>query len=775
MIRFRLVQRCLNLAVLAAAVPSGLAGQTAQGNVTSGPAAAFLAGYNEVVHLAPVPTQVADVHHLVLQRDAARLTLEQGKLYLLSPVGGRTVGAVFQGSGRVELTPTLAVERGAMRGFTHDTMLDDSLDEAILIFADSTPAQLRGLAFGPADVPGNVGGHVTSFLNTLKGTTNGSFDASTMGPLLNADTGGFFLARVERRHGDAVLFELDPAASEEVQLYRLESHLMLHNRWMLVTAFPARGQPVSPPDWRGPRDRLRLPHYAIDVRVNEEINADLSIAAAATLTLVPRERVGPWLDFKLHPKVTLDSARWSDGTPAPAFKAEDDDDGWVRAARPLRPGDSLALTLYYHGDVFGRALNWFLIPPGEAWFPFNGQGSTVATFDLTYHSPSQYTLISVGERGDTAAESPRVRRSHWIQREPTDQATFNVGLFDPYHAAYPGAPAVDVLISEAAHRQIRQLTRGAVIEQSHQSEAIAADVSNSLKLYTTWFGTSGHDHFYVTEIPYDEGVSFPGMIDLSASTFLTTSLNGADEWFRAHEAAHQWWGNGVRAATYRDVWLSEGLASFSALWYLQVERRHSDEYFAFLDRWRGDIRGAPDDAGPIWLGHRSSAYETMVYEKGAWVFNMLRVLMLDLRTMSDDRFKAMMQDYYLSFYGRPATTADFQGVVERHLGMPMDWFFDEWVRGIAIPTYHVRWKNEPADGGRFRIRLRITQEHVPAGFRMPVLVAADLGNDRIAHFRVDVHGADGEYTSPPLPAEAQSVTFNDLHAVLADVKMDGGL
>src|SRR2546430_6775857 len=42
----------------------------------------------------------------------------------------------------------------------------------------------------------------------------------------------------------------------------------------------------------------------------------------------------------------------------------------------------------------------------------------------------------------------------------------------------------------------------------------------------------------------------------------------------------------------------------------------------------------------------------------------------------------------------PYTTL-FRSVVERHTGMPMDWFFDEWVKGTAIPTYHVAWKAEP--------------------------------------------------------------------------------
>jgi aminopeptidase N len=152
---------------------------------------------------------------------------------------------------------------------------------------------------------------------------------------------------------------------------------------------------------------------------------------------------------------------------------------------------------------------------------------------------------------------------------------------------------------------------------------------------------------------------------------------------------------------------------------------------------------------------------------------MLRVMMLDLRTMKEDRFAETMRDYYASFRGKPATTEDFQRVVEEHVGIPMDWFFDEWVKGTAIPTYHVAWTSQAADAGKYAVRLRVTQEHVPADFRMPVLVSVDLGNNRIAHFRVDVHGDQAEYTSPLLPAEPKGVTFNDLNGVLADVKMEG--
>jgi len=81
---------------------------------------------------------VADVDHVVLARDAGRLTLERGKLYLLSSVGGRTVGAVFRGRGHFTLAPSVAAEQAALQRFAGAPTLDDSITEAILVFADST-------------------------------------------------------------------------------------------------------------------------------------------------------------------------------------------------------------------------------------------------------------------------------------------------------------------------------------------------------------------------------------------------------------------------------------------------------------------------------------------------------------------------------------------------------------------------------------------------------------------------------------------------------------
>src|SRR6266850_7658278 len=116
----------------------------------------YIDRYREINALAPLPDQIATVRNLVLRRGGAEIVLSQGTLYLLSPVGGRTVGAVFRGAGRITLNPPHPAEQQALRRLVGSDALNDSLDEVILIFSDSTANQLRGLTFAAGEVPGDV-------------------------------------------------------------------------------------------------------------------------------------------------------------------------------------------------------------------------------------------------------------------------------------------------------------------------------------------------------------------------------------------------------------------------------------------------------------------------------------------------------------------------------------------------------------------------------------------------------------------------------------------
>jgi len=131
----------------------------------------------------------------------------------------------------------------------------------------------------------------------------------------------------------------------------------------------------------------------------------------------------------------------------------------------------------------------------------------------------------------------------------------------------------------------------------------------------------------------------------------------------------------------------------------------------------GSVRGGHpvnrSEAGPIWLGYRNaspaapSGYQVMIYEKGAWVFHMLRMLMLDLQTQKEDRFTGMMRDFYETYSRkggddrglptrRRATRRNSDGLVLRSMG-----------QGHAHSHLHVAWTTEPT-AAKYRVRFRVT-------------------------------------------------------------------
>ncbi len=757
-------RRMLIMALLAA--PLAL---TAQDAPRPGRSPSYQQRFAEVTRMAPVLAQSAAVDGRVLQRDAGRLIFTSGRMWLLTQVGGRTVGAVFRGEGSFRFEPPSAVERAELRRRLDAPALDIPIGGAVLLFTDSTADFLRGLRFEAAPAPVGLGDVVRDFTESLKGMHDGTFDADVMGALINETETGFFAARLERPRGDQLLYVVNPALSEGIRLYRSVGRRQWRAAWAVVSQFAPPHLPVSV-GWSH-RSRLRIPHYRVDTRMAEALSANLRMHTAVTMTVVADAPVGPWLRFGLDERLVIDSARWSGGEAPETYKADDDDDLWVLAPRPLRTGDSLALTLYYQGTVVDRFGEWFYIATGADWYPRNNQGADLATFDLTFRSNPRWALVSVGERTEsTTVAGAMVTR--WVTRAPTTAATFNLGLFDVLSARYPETPPFDVLLNEQAHDLLR------LPQQRNMAQSVAADVANSLRLFGRRFGETPEPRYYITEIPANHGVSYPGVMHLSWGTFQFTNTNGFHELFRAHEVAHQYWGNAVRPATYRDFWLAEGLAEYSGLMYLQAVRGRTNEVYDYLDRYRANLKVVRNDVGAISLGYRNrspespNGYVITVYEKGAWVLHMLRVMMMDLSTLRSDRFDGLLQAYYARFRGGAASTDDFRRIAEEQLGTSLDWFFDQWVHGTALPTYRVAWTSEPADEGRFRVKLRVRQEGVPPEFTMPVLVAADLGGGRVARFRVRVNGAQTEYLSPPLPGRPRDLTFNEFRSTLADVNME---
>ncbi|HKW50358.1 MAG TPA: M1 family aminopeptidase, partial [Candidatus Eisenbacteria bacterium] len=759
-------------------------------------AAAAAAGYERefalLAGMAPDPSRVAVVHGLKLKRDVATFDFTDGQIALLGPVEGRVWGAVFAGRGTFSFRPPTEIERDQLHRFYETDSLVAKFESLVLLFADTTLVELASQAkFVRGAVDKRADSAMRKGLDLLLDRKTMDINYAVGKTCLEGAANELFFAYIEESGSSkSLIFEIDPSLTEQVQLWRPFRSRIFQSRVKnreIICQFPLEAD----------RERGAIPgcdfvpsydddHYRILTR----FDGALRLAGATELSFHSLEGGQNWIAMALDQDLVVDGVQWEHGEEADYFKGKNALLLWVRCDHPLALGEARTLRIRYHGRVVWREDDWVHFDPADFWFP-RLVPYLRATYDLEFEYPASYTLASVGdpspiERNGNAA------RSVWKVSVPTAECSFMLGIYKEHRIQAERVPPVTVLMSESAHRQVRDTAGESLIEQGlapgrSMEKQVGADVANSLAYFQSLYGPTPLRQFYVAENPFGDsylGVASPGLIQLDRSTFYTTEAGGFDEVLRAHEVAHQWWGAlGVLPATYHDQWLAEAFAHFSALRYLEAASKDNKRFLDALRQSRERLiknrkflLGAGQEAGPIWLGPRTSTSTTredhflVIYQKGAWVLHMLRNLFLNLDTMKDGGFDNIMREFYGSYAEKDATTADFQRVVEKYAGRNMSWFFREWVYGTGIPHYKFAWRAVPGADGKFKVTCRVDQENVPEDFQMFVPLRIDFGDAKFARVRVFVKGGHSEFALPPLPMEPKGIVFNDLESVLCDVE-----
>ena len=768
--------------VLAAAVGVALAALPPPEGARADPARAYPpfleyeAYYAQFIRQRPDSSRVATVDHLTIERAAGSFLLERGELVLCEPVGGRVCAAVFVGEGAFSFTPASAFERAQLRRYYQTATLTRGFEALVLVFADTTFEELsRTLSFTTRAVPARAGRHFEQCLEYVSRRKEKHVDPGMARPILEGRVCDYFHAFVEGVDRERLFFEIDPSRTEDVVLWREppRHHIGFQRIYPreIVCQF-ARGAADS-----GATGDQRRSFAIRSYRIACRIADNLDFSAAANLECESLEDGATWTPLKLYEELEVDSVAW-DGRPTRFFKDGHGDMVWIRSDPPMAKGERRALHLSYRGDLITNVGDWFFVKSSVGWYPRDDSRAT-ATFDLTFQSPSRWHLTSVGKR--VASSLGRdVTTSRWVTDTPVRNAAFVLGLFREESFGAPGAPPVTALMFRGKPDPV-VFRRGSVSITSGtgMEDKVAADVARCVAFFHETFGPAVSGGFRVAEIPALRGEAWPGLINIPQTTFSGPNAAAEDQAFRSHEVAHQWWGHGVDYRTYHDHWLSEGFADFSALWYLQAGLKDNKDYFAVLDGWRNEImadrRSRPEGgrpAGPIWLGYRNASpadHALVVYKKGAWVLHMLRSMLLDLDTMDEGRFRALMRDFYQTYAGSTASTEDFLRVAEKHAGQDLGWFFDEWVYGSYLPAYRFAYRTRRTPEGTYRASCRVEQAEVPSNFRMPVLIRVDFGAEKFAWYRAMIDGPVTRFDLPPMPTPPKRITFNDAESVLCEV------
>jgi aminopeptidase N len=160
--------------------------------------------------------------------------------------------------------------------------------------------------------------------------------------------------------------------------------------------------------------------------------------------------------------------------------------------------------------------------------------------------------------------------------------------------------------------------------------------------------------------------------------FFLSDDPSTDDSVVVHELAHQWVGDSVALARWRDIWLNEGFATYMEwLWSEEKDRGTADEIFA-------DFGTIPAD-DPLWqvrIGDPGAPniFDFAVYFRGAMTVHALR------NRIGDETFFALLKRWTTRYAHGNATTRQFIDLAERMSGQNLDPFFRVWLYTPTKPA-----------------------------------------------------------------------------------------
>jgi hypothetical protein len=720
--------------------------------------------------------EAVTVINLDLRRDAATFHLRAGTVCFVRPVQGKVTGAVFLGDGNFVIDTPSARERSMLRLLTKEDEFSENFNQMVLRFTDATYDELKKA--GSATSGGCDSGLLKDSQNATRHNRQikHNLEARVLEDVLSPQPGAFFVAFVHgKRYSDKELFAIDPhSALEEVAFETYEE-----SKSGLWAGFPLSERSKNALH----RNRFYIEHQQLDTTIEKSAN----LIGRASTTLVSKNDGLRVVPLELFHSLRVDRVTGDGGAPLPFIQEDknDDADFAVILPRALAAGEKYTITTSYSGkDAVSNegGGNYFPIARSN-WYPNNPTGGLgeYTTYDMTFRIPKGMKIAATGELVSETNDGGQ-NVTVWKSGAQT-VAGFNFGKFKVEEARLTNP---EYLVQSFANQEppnwvqsLQNAARGdqmrgigvthitgvalGTMETTSLNKKALAEGQLAVQLYTDYFGPSSYKRVALTQQTWcDFGQSWPQLVWIPLCYFFDTTVRHqlGMEWgdrgywkvVTPHEVAHQWWGHTVGFNSYRDQWMSEGFADFSAALYLQAV--YSKEPNRYLDFWKDERELLTErnkegyraiDAGPLTLGYRLSNTRTgfdttrrLIYPKGAYVLHMVRMMMWD-RQNGDQLFRETMQDFVKTYANKPATTEDFKAMIEKHMtpemdlqgNHRMDWFFNEYVYGTAMPGYKLDYSFDKDPTADVVFSFKVTQSGVDDNFHMLVPVYLELADGRM--------------------------------------------
>jgi hypothetical protein len=718
------------------------------------------------------------VESIDLKRDAATFHLKSGTVCFTPPVEGRVTGAVFVGDGSMTLDPPTPDERRSLKLLTKSDEFNETFQHLVLRFTDSTYDELKKSG-GRSNQVGCDAGLLKDSQNAMRHRIHANLEGRILEDILRPQPGGLFVAFVHgKRYDDKLLFVLDPDGAPDTAPEQIELATYDENKEGIWASFNISPGYRSMMGSAAPASGIHIENQRLDTTI--EGNAHLS--GKAQTTFVPMSADSRVVPFDLYRTLRVQSVLGPDGQPFSFIQEDknDDPDFFVIFAKPLTPGEKYTITTTYDGKdaVIQTGTGNYYPVARENWYPANrGMGlGDYSNFDMTFRIPKGLKMAASGSLLSEKEEAGK-NVTVWKSDVPQPLAGFQFGRMKVEEAKLTSP---DFIVATYAnedvpdeYKRFQGGTMGNLSTVSMMKEPLS-EAQFAIKLYSDYFGPLPFKRLSLTQqTACNYGQSWPDLVWLPICAFYDETVRhqlgigeqagGYWDVVTPHEVSHQWWGQLVGFRSYRDQWMSEGFADFSASLFLRAaygkdsakmySKFWGDEHRLIVEKNQFGYRAI--DVGPVTMGYRLDNSKAgfnvgryLIYPKGAYILQMVRMMMWSGQT-GDQHFKETMQDFVKTYSGRAATTEDFKAILEKHMTADMDeerngkmdWFFDEYVYGTALPTYSFTGTFDKDAAGNVVFHYHLTQSGVDDNFIMPVPVYFELSDGRTAEIgRITIKG-----------------------------------
>jgi aminopeptidase N len=354
------------------------------------------------------------------------------------------------------------------------------------------------------------------------------------------------------------------------------------------------------------------------------------------------------------------------------------------------------------------------------WFPVSefGVGRFAATLSITV--PSDEMVIASGKASAPVREAGKVTYAFRFDR-----------------ASFPGSVVAGRYVVQPA----TAVGADIALYMKPGHEGFAANYGEAaakiMAFYSDKFGALPDGHLDIVEIEDGtvNGYSSPGVVALASRLFSTQVRTQQ----LAQQIAYQWWGELVSPASRNDLFLEDGLATYSSALYLQDAYGESDFEKLMQETEVGAL--THEDAAAIGqsgqLHEYTPEYQSIVFQKGAMVLHMLRWV------IGDEPFFKTLQAMGHEYAGKSISTDQFQKLAETASKQELTYFFAQWVTSTGVPQFKRVWSVYRTAKG-YQVVGKITQDLDL--FRMPVEVRVVTEGTRPVTDRVPMVGTTADFT-----------------------------